>query len=188
MMSGDDLLLEAEGKMEQALNAFLEKCKGIRTGRASSDMVENIKVDYYGAATPLKQLAAIQIPDASLIVIKPFDASVLKEIEKTLCAIPDFGITPQNDGKLLRLPIPPMSQDRRKKYADMAKGIAEEARVALRNVRRDAKKDVDLGKKEGTFPEDDATRLHDEIQRLTDEYGAKVEAALARKTEELLKL
>ncbi len=187
-MTGDDLLLEAEGKMEQSLSSFQEKCKGIRTGRAAPELVEHIRVSYYGTLTPLKQLAAIQIPDASLIVVKPFDASALKEIEKAIATAPDLGLTPQNDGKIIRLPIPPMSLDRRKKFADMVKNMAEEARVAVRNTRRDAKKLVDDGKKAGEFPEDDAERLHEEVQKLTDQYTAKVDGLLKRKTEEILKV
>ncbi len=182
--SSDDILLDAEERMEAAVHAMQEKAKGIRTGRATPELVEPLRVDYYGALTPLKQVASIQIPDASLIVIKPFDASLLKEIERAINAA-NLGMTPQNDGKLIRLPMPPLSQERRRQYADMVKVMAEDARVSLRNIRRDAKKNADDAKKAG-LPEDDAERLHESIQKLTDDYGAKIEALLKKKSDELL--
>ena len=186
-MTGDDLLLEAEGNMESAVNALLERFKGIRTSRATPEMVDSLRVEYYGTSTPIKSLAVIQIPEANCIVLKPFDASVLKEIEKVI-ATSELGVTPQNDGKILRVILPPLSQERRKKYADVVKTQAEESRVSLRNARRDAKKAVDAGKKEGEFPEDDAERLHEAVQKLTDEYMAKLEDLVKRKTEEILKV
>ena len=186
-MIGDELLLETEERMETSLHALTEKAKGVRTGRATPEILDPIRVDYYGTPTPLKQLASIQVPDASLLVVKPFDASVLKEVERAI-ATSNLGLTPQNDGKLLRIPMPPLSQERRKQYADLVKTMAEEARVGLRNVRRDAKKKVDDGKKGVEFPEDDADRLHEEVQKLTDQYSAKVEALVQRKTEELTRL
>lgn len=186
-MTGDDLLLAAEEKMEGAFAHFLERARGIRTGRATPEILDGVKVAYYGTPTPLKQVASIQVADATMLLLKPFDPSVVKEIERAILAA-NLGIMPQSDGKLLRLPIPPLSQDRRRKYADMLKTMAEEARVVLRNARRDANKGIDDGKKSGDFPEDDAKRLRDGIQRLTDEYGAKVEDLLKRKTEEIMKV
>ncbi len=186
-MSGDALLLEAEERMEATLTTLQEKAKGVRTGRATPELLDPIRVDYYGPPTALKQVAAIQIQDASLIVLKPFDASLLKEIERSI-STSNLGLMPQNDGKVIRVPMPSLSQERRKQYADLVKTMAEEARVALRNVRRDAKKLVDEGKKAGEIPEDDATRLHEEIQKLTDQYSAKVEELVKRKTEELTRI
>ena len=185
-MTGDELLLGTEEKMEASLHAFQERCKGVRTGRASPELVENLKVDCYGSSMSLKQVASIQVPEGTMILVKPFDPSLLKEIEHAVTAA-NLGITPQADGKILRLPIPPLSQERRRQYADLVKTQAEEARVSLRNLRRDAKKAVDQGKKDGDYPEDDAERLHTEIQNLTDQYGGKVDALLAKKTEEILK-
>ena len=173
--------------MESTVNVLLERLKGIRTSRAAPEMVDSIRVDYYNTPTPIKQLAVIQIPEANCIVLKPFDPTCLKEIEKAVAGS-ELGITPQNDGKIIRIILPPLSQERRKKYADMVKTQAEEARVSLRNIRRDAKKDVDAKKKEGVFPEDDADRLHEAVQKLTDQYMAKLEDIVKRKTEEILKV
>ena len=183
-MDADELLLTTEEKMEKAVEVLLDKFRGMRTGRANAGLVENIKVDYYGSPTPLKQMSNISAPEGNLLVIKPFDPSSLGTIEKAIQKS-DVGIHPQNDGKVIRLAIPPLSQERRKQLAGRAKEVAEEARISLRNVRRDANKSADGLEKGGDVTEDELKRLKDEVQDLTKRYEDKVEEALKAKTAEL---
>jgi len=181
-MDYDTILLETEERMEKALDVLKEKYRGMRTGRANVGLVDGIRVDYYGSPTPLKQLANISAPEADLLVIKPFDPSSLGEIEKSILKS-DVGIHPANDGKIIRLQVPPLSQERRKQLAQRAKETAEEARVAIRNIRRDANKHADGISK--TMSEDDLKRLKEEIQALTKNHEDKIDAALETKTKEL---
>jgi ribosome recycling factor len=183
----DDIYLEASDKMEKAIEVFANELKGIRTGRATAGLVENIRAEYYGAPTPLKQLASISIPDPRLIMIKPFDATAVQNVEKAIQKS-DLGITPQSDGKVIRLTIPPLSEERRKQLAKMVKEIGEKARVSIRNVRRDALKKGDDEEKSGSITEDDKFKLKDEIKKLTEDSEKKVDEVLARKTEEIMKV
>jgi ribosome recycling factor len=183
-MDYDTILLEAEERMEKALGVLNEKYRGMRTGRASPGLVDSLRVEYYGSMTPLKQIANISAPEADQLVIKPFDPSALSSIEKAILKS-DIGIHPANDGKILRLQIPPLSQERRKQLASWAKETAEETRIALRNVRRDANKEAEQLEKDGGVSEDELKKLKDEIQKLTKSYEEKVDAALAKKTAEL---
>src|SRR2546430_12526927 len=141
-MTSDDILLDTEERMEKAVNVFRDELRGLRTGRATPALVDGLRVEYYGSPTPLKQMAQISTPDPQQIVIKPYDQSVLKEIEKAIRSS-DLGMSPTNDGKLIRLSVPPMSGEQRKKMVARIKKIAEESKVALRNIRRDANKHFD---------------------------------------------
>lgn len=186
-MDSDDILLDLEERMQKALDVFRGELRGMRTGRAHPGLVEPLKVDYYGSPTPMKQIASISVPEADQIVIKPFDASALGDIEKAILKS-DLGITPNNDGKLLRLKVPPLSEERRKQLVTRCKEIAEEARVSIRNVRRDANKHAEAAQKDGTIGEDDLKRLKDEIQGKTKELEGEVDTDLARKTGELMEI
>jgi len=184
-MPTDDILLDCEEKMEQAAEFFHKELRGIRTGRASAGLVEFIKVDYYGSPTELRQLASIAVPEADLIVIKPFDPSSVKTIERAIQAS-DLGITPNTDARIIRLAVPALSVERRKQLASQLKKLAEQARVAVRNVRREANKTIHKEKEDGTLPEDDAEKCRDEIQKLTNEYAEKIDRILAEKNKEVM--
>lgn len=181
-MDYDSILLDAEERMQKACDVLQEKFRGMRTGRASPGLVEGIRVEYYGSPTPLKQLANISAPEADLLVIKPFDPGGLGDIQKAIMKS-DVGIHPSSDGKVIRLQVPPLSQERRQQLATRAKETAEEARVAIRNIRRDANKHADeLGK---TISEDDVKSLKNEVQELVKSFEKKVDTMLADKAEEL---
>lgn len=181
-MDYDTILLESEERMEKAFEVLKEKYRGMRTGRANVGLVDGIRVEYYGSPTPLKQIANVSAPEADLLVIKPFDPSALGSIDKAIQKS-DVGIHPMNDGKVIRLQVPPLSQERRKQLAARAKETAEEARISIRNIRRDANKNADAIAK--TMSEDDLKRLKDEVQKLTNDYEAKVDQTLEAKAKEL---
>ncbi len=184
-MPVDDILLECEEKMEKAVEFLHTELRGIRTGRASTGLVEFLKVEYYGSPTELRQLASIGVPAPDLLVIKPFDPASTKDIERAI-QTSDLGITPNSDGKIIRLSIPTLSVERRKQLASQVKKMAEQARVSVRNIRRDANKAVDKEKSEGALPEDDADKCKEEIQKLTDEYGGKIDETLQEKNKEIM--
>ena len=181
-MDYDTILLDAEERMEKACQVLEDKFRGMRTGRASPGLVESIRVEYYGSPTPLKQLANISAPDADLLVIKPFDPGGLGDIEKAIMKS-DVGIHPSSDGKVIRLQIPPLSQERRQQLASRAKETAEESRIAVRNIRRDANKHADEIKK--TMSEDDVKALKNDVQELVKTFEKKIDQMLADKSEEL---
>jgi ribosome recycling factor len=181
-MDYDTIVLETDDRMEKALEVLKEKFRGMRTGRATPGLVDGVRVDYYGSPTPLKQIANISAPEADLIVIKPFDPGSLGDIEKAILKS-DVGIHPMNDGKIIRLQVPPLSQERRKQLAARAKETAEESRIALRNIRRDANKHADGIAK--SMSEDDLKKLKEEIQNLLKSYEDKVDEGLQAKTKEL---
>ena len=183
-MALDEILLDVEEKMESAVEHLKREFRGIRTGRASVSLVDHIKVDYYGSPTDLRQLATISTPEATLIVIKPFDPGSLKDIEKAIFAS-SLGITPSNDGKVIRLAIPPLSTERRQQLAGQLKKFAEASRVTIRNARRDGNKAVETQEKDGELTEDEAAKGKDDIQKLTDTYEAKVTEILDAKTKEV---
>ena len=183
-MSTDDILLEVEEKMDSAVEYLRKEFRGIRTGRASVGLVDHIKVDYYGSPTDLRQLATISTPDPTLIVIKPFDPTSLKDIEKAIFAS-NVGITPSNDGKLIRLAVPPLSTERRQQLAGQLKKLSEVTRVGIRNARRDGNREIDHQESESLLTEDQAKRAKNEVQRLTDTYEQKVDEVLAAKTKEV---
>ena len=188
-MDLDELLLDAEDKMEKAVNFFAAELRGVRASRASPGLVENIKVEYYGAMTPIRQLATISTPDPQLIVIKPFDPTSVPAVEKAIQKA-DIGLNPIADRALIRVPVPPLSEERRKQLAAVVKKLAEEAKVAIRNIRRDANRELDRAVKDskGPLSEDDAERGKKQVQSLTDAYEGKVEAALEKKSKEILEV
>lgn len=187
IMTFDEIQLEAEEKMEKALDYIRQEFRMIRTGRASTALVENIRAEYYGSQTPLKQLANISAPEANLIVIKPFDTSVIKDIEKAIMSS-QLGITPNNDGRIIRIVVPPLSGERRQQLAQQIKQMAEQARVSIRNARRDANKQLDTAEKEKEITEDDRDAGKEEIDKLTKDYTEKVDDILQAKTQEIMEV
>jgi ribosome recycling factor len=183
-MSVEEVLFEVEEKMEGAVNYLKHEFRGIRTGRASAGLVDHIKVDYYGAPTDLRQLATISAPEATLLIIKPFDPSSIKDIEKAIFAS-DLGITPNVDGKVIRLMVPPLSGERRQKLVIQIKKMAEAQRVTIRNARRDGNKAAEKLEKASELSEDEARRGKDDIQKLTGQYEEKIAEILAAKTKEI---
>ena len=186
-MGMDEVLFEAEERMEKCVEHLGADYRGIKSGRATPGLVEGIKVDYYGSPTPLKNLANIGAPEPALLVIKPFDPSVIGDIEKAIHKS-EIGITPLSDGKLIRLPVPALSEEQRKKYVKLAKEKAEAQRVAIRNVRRDANKQADTLMNDGELPEDVANKLRDQIDELTKQYTGKIDGLLEAKTKELMEV
>lgn len=182
--SGTKIQQELALGMDKALHHLQEVLKGVRTGRASAALVDHIRVDYYGALTPLNQLAAISTPEPRQIMIKPFDMSVMNEISKAILKS-DLGITPQSDGKVLRLQMPALSGEQRQKYAAKVKEMCEEARVAMRNARRDANKHADAQLKGSGLTEDEQKRLVDKIQEMLKEYEKKLDGVQAAKIKEI---
>jgi ribosome recycling factor len=185
----DTILLETEDHMSKALEYLTNELKGIRTGRASTALVDYIKVDYYGSATDLKQLAAISIPEPTQILIKPFDAGSLQDIKKAL-ENSGLGFNPQVEAKQIRLNVPPLSKERRQQLASQVKKMGEEQKVVLRNARRDGNKHADaLAKQDGThYSEDEIKTLHTEIQDLVKQYEKKIDDAISAKTAEVLEI
>jgi ribosome recycling factor len=182
-----DVLQDAENKMQSANKSFEESLATLRTGRASPMLVEKLMVDYYDVPTPLMQLATISAPEPRLLAIKPFDPGSIKTIEKGILAS-DLGLNPSNDGKIIRLAIPPLTEDRRRELAKIVHHRAEEARVAVRNVRRDAHNDLREFEKEKVISEDDLKRGEEELQKLTDKHIEKIEDAVKRKEKEILEV
>ena len=181
----DDLLKDAESRMKGAIQSLIEDLGGIRTGRANPGLVEKLPVEYYGMETPLFQLASISVPEARVLMIKPFDPSTLKAIEKAILAS-ELNLTPNNDGKVIRLNLPPLTEERRRDLIKVVRAEAEEGRVAIRNVRRDANNDFKRLLKDKEISEDDARRGEEQIQKLTDKYVAEADKLLANKEEDLM--
>ena len=166
-------------------SVFKEQLTGLRTGRATPGLVDTIRVDYYGSPTPLKQVANISVPEPQQIVIRPFDASVLSEIAKAIQAS-DAGLAPNSDGRLIRLNIPPLSTERRREMVSRAKSFAEDARVSIRNIRRDANKHAETAEKDGSMTEDDLARCKDSVQDLTKKYEGQVNTAAEAKEKDIM--
>lgn len=186
-MTGDELLLGAEERMDKAREVLHGELRSMRTGRAHPGLVEGVRVDYYGSPTPLKQIANITAPEPDLILVKPFDPGSIKDIEKGILRS-DVGLTPASDGKVLRLKVPPLSEERRKQLVARAKEVAEEARVSLRNIRRDTNKAIDQRAKDGELGEDESHRLKEEVQQLTKRTEGLVDDELDKKTAELMEI
>ncbi len=187
MESLDEILLESEDKMEKSVEFLHQEFNGLRTGKASPSLVENITVDYYGTATRLKELAGIATPEPRLIVINPYDPSALAAIEKSIMAA-NVGITPMNDGRVIRIPIPELSEERRKELIKVAKRMSEDQRVAIRNVRREANDLIKDLQKNGNLSEDDRDAGLGEIQRLTDEHIKQIDDLLATKETDVMEV
>ena len=184
-MTADEILMDVEERMEKAVNVFRDELRGLRTGRATHGLVDGLRVEYYGSPTPLKQLAQISTPDPQQIIIKPFDASVLKEIEKTISSS-DLGMSPNNDGKMIRLNVPTMSGEQRKKMVTHIKKSSEAAKVACRNIRRDANKHFDQAEKGKEMTEDERDKGKDSVQSLTKRYEDRVAELSDKKTKEVM--
>jgi ribosome recycling factor len=184
-MTSDEILLDTEERMEKAVNVFRDELRGLRTGRATPALVDSLRVEYYGSPTPLKQLAQIGTPDPQSIVIRPFDQSCLKDIEKAIRSS-DLGMSPNNDGKMIRLTVPPMSGEQRQKMVARIKKSAEEAKVACRNVRRDGNKHFDQAEKNKELTEDDRDKGKEEVQSLLKKYEEKVGEMADKKSKEIL--
>ena len=186
-MPYDDIYLDASDRMDKAVQYLKDQFRTVRSARATPGLIENLKVEYYGTPTPLRQIASIGAPDPQLLVIKPYDASALEAIHKAIQAS-SLGLTPSSDGRLIRLVVPPLSEERRRQIAGQLRNLAEEARVSIRNVRRDALKVAEQEKKDGTIPEDNFFRLKDDIQELTSDHEKAVDADLEHKTAEIMEV
>jgi ribosome recycling factor len=177
-------LAEAESTMQKTVEATQRAFNTIRTGRANASLLDKVQVEYYGTPTPLKSLANISTPDASTILIQPYDRSSLNIVEKAI-SLSDVGLTPSNDGSVIRLNIPPLTSDRRKELAKLAAKYAEEGRVGIRNIRRDAIDSIRKQEKNAEISEDEARDQQDKLQKLTDKYTAKVNELLAEKEKDI---
>ena len=186
-MPVDDVLMDCEEAMEKSIEHLQHELRAVRTGRATPALVEHIQVMYYDAPTPLKSIAAISVPEATQLLIKPFSPGDLKAIEK---AVNDskIGLTPHSDGKQLRLMLPPLSQERRIQLAGQVKGFAEHAKISIRNARRDANKVLDTEQKGGVLTEDDATGGKDQVQELTKQYETKVDELIEKKKNDIMQI
>src|SRR5207244_4104439 len=184
-MSSDEILLDGEERMEKAVNVLRDELRGLRTGRATPALVDGLRVEYYGSPTPLKQLAQINTPDPQQILIRPFDQGCLKDIEKAIRSS-DLGMAPNSDGKMIRLTVPPMSGEQRQKMVARIKKSAEEAKVALRNIRRDANKQFEQAEKNKEMTEDERDKGKDDVQALLKQYEDKVTEMTEKKSKEVL--
>ncbi len=176
---------EIEEKMNKAIEVLKDRLAEIRAGRANPAILNKVKIDYYGTETPINQVAGISVPEARLIVIQPWDASILKEIERAILAA-DIGINPNNDGKVIRLAFPELNEERRKELAKEVRSIAEEARVAIRNVRRDGMDDVKTEQKNGEITEDELRLAETEIQKITDKKIEEIDKVSENKEKEIM--
>ena len=183
----NDALADADGRMKGAVRALEDDLAGIRTGRASPALIERLPVEYYGAPTSLMQLATISAPEPRLLTIRPFDQGSIKDIERAIQAS-DLGLTPSSDGKLIRLSIPPLTEERRHDLVKIVRGRAEEARVAVRNVRRDVHNDLREYEREKLISKNELERAESELQKLTDEHIENVNRATEKKEQEVLEV
>ena len=176
-----EIIEKASQRMEKAITALNHDLATVRTGRANPNMLDRISVDYWGSPTPVNQVASVQVVEGRQLVIKPYDKSTLKNIEHAIFES-DLGITPQNDGNVIRLVIPPLTEDRRKEYCKVVAKMAEQAKVAIRNIRRDANDEI----KKGDFSEDEAKRATEKVQKKTDEFVKKVDSIAKDKEKEIM--
>jgi ribosome recycling factor len=183
-MNADEILMDTEERMEKAVEVFKNELRGLRTGRATPALVDGLRVEAYGSPTPLKQLAQISTPDPQQIVIRPFDATILKDIEKAIRSS-DLGMAPNNDGKLIRLTVPAMSGEQRQKMATRIKKSAEDAKVALRNIRRDGNKHFETAEKNKEMTEDERDDGKEQVQKLLKTYEDKVTDLGDKKSKEI---
>ena len=184
-MSLDELFVNGEEKMEKAIEQLNREFKTVRTGRANPNILDRVHVDYYGAPTPLRQMAQVTVQDGTTLVIAPFDKSILKEVEKALTKA-ELGVMPNNDGIVIRMIFTPLTEDRRKETAKEVKKFGEESKVAIRNVRRDMTDALKKLEKSENLPEDVVKDNQDKIQKLTDKYTSKIESMVSEKEKEVL--
>ena len=184
-MNTEQIVKDCKDRMDKALDILRNEMKGLRTGRASPALLDALRVEYYGSPTPIKQLASVSAPEPQQLLIKPFDAAALKDIEKAIRGS-ELGLAPDNDGKVIRLKIPPMSGDQRTKMAKKVKELAENAKVSCRNVRRDANKHVETAEKDKALPEDEAKKAKEKILDVLKLYEAKADEVAAAKSKEIM--
>ena len=183
----EDLLDDAKRRMDKSVDATANEFNTIRTGRASAALLDRVKVDYYGTETPLNQLATINVPEARHLTIQPYDPGSIKGIERAIQES-ELGLTPANDGKIIRLPIPQLTEERRKELVKVVRHVAEEGRVAVRNVRRDVMHHLKELVRDGEVGGDEERRAEERVQKLTDEHTAKIDELLKRKEEEIMEV
>jgi ribosome recycling factor len=183
----DDFVSDATRRMDKSVEAASHEFNTVRTGRASAALLDRIQVDYYGTPTPLQQLATINVPEPRMITVQPYDPGSIKAIERSILES-DLGLTPSNDGKIIRLPIPQLTEERRKELVKVVRHLAEEGRVAVRNVRRDVMHDLKELVKNGDVGDDEERRAEDRVQKVTDEHVAKIEDLLKRKEAEIMEV
>jgi len=183
----EELIDDAKRRMDKSVEATQYEFNTVRTGRASAALLDRISIDYYGSATPLKQLATLNVPEPRLLTIQPFDPGSIKAIERALMES-DLGLTPSNDGKLIRLPIPQLTEERRKELVRVVRHLAEEGRIAVRNVRRDVMHDLKELVRDGDVGDDEERRAEDRVQKLTDEHVHKIDDLLKRKEAEIMEV
>ena len=183
----EETLLDAMEKMDKAVEHVQGQFGTVRTGRASPALVERLLVEYYGAPVPLQQLAAIQVPEPRMLMIKPHDRGALNAVEKAL-RDSDLGVAPSNDGVVIRINLPQLTEERRKEYVKVVKHMAEDGRIAVRNIRRDARKHLEAFEKDGEISKDDLDRAEKELEKVTHEHVERIDAAVGRKEDELLEV
>ncbi len=183
----EEIKTEIKSRMGKSIESLQEEFKKIRSGRANAGLVDGLMVDYYGNKTPLKQLASISVPEPRLIVVQPWDKGSLADIEKAFHKS-DLMLTPNNDGKVIRIAVPALTEERRKELVKVARGKAEDARIAIRNIRRDGNDEIKAAEKEGHVSEDDSKKAIGEIQKITDEYIEKINQLLEAKEEEIMEV
>jgi ribosome recycling factor len=183
----EETLLDAMDKMDKAVEHVQTQFSTVRTGRAAPALVERLLVEYYGSPVPLQQLATIQVPEARTLLVKPHERGALSPIEKAI-RDSDLGVSPNNDGVVIRLNFPPLTEERRKEYVKVVKHMAEEGRVAVRNIRRDARKHLESAEKDGEISKDDLERAEKELEKVTHDHVERIDKAFARKEEELLEV
>ena len=183
----DELIADARDRMGKSVEATQHEFQSVRTGRASPAILDRVVVDYYGAATPLRSLATINAPEARLLTVQPFDVSTMKLLEKAI-ADSGVGLNPSNDGKIIRLAVPELNEERRRELVKVARGIAEEGRIKIRNIRRDVMKDLKELKDEGDVGEDEEKRAEGEVQKVTDQRVGELDAALKNKEAEIMEV
>ncbi len=186
-MPQQDVLSRAALRMDSTVADTRQKVGTVRTGRATIGILDGISVEYYGTPTPLNQVAKLSVPEANLIVVQPFDQSILGDMERAIMAS-DLGLNPSNDGKLVRIPIPPLTEERRKELGKKVRQMGEDAKTAVRQIRRDANEELKKLEKEGSISEDDSHRAQDEVQKLTDAHTAQIDELTGNKEKELIEI
>lgn len=187
MSHADTVKQKLTGQMDQALEHLKRDLAGLRTGRASVALLDGVRVDYYGTMTPLKQVSNISTPEARLITIQPWEPSLIKEIEKAL-AVSGLGVTPSNDGKIIRVPLPPLTEERRKELSKICKKHGEETKVKIRGYRRDANEELKKLQKDAKLTEDELRKSEQDTQKLTDQYGTKIDEVIKKKEQEIMEV
>ena len=182
-----EILADVKGSMQKAVEAFQHETNTVRTGRANTALLDAIRVEYYGSQVPINQVASVGVPEPRLITIQPWDKSAIPALEKAILAS-NLGLVPSNDGTIVRLPIPQLTEERRKELVRAVRQLAEEGRISVRNARREANELLKEAQKDGEIPEDDAKRSQEQVQKLTDEFIEKVDALLEEKEKEIMEV